>query len=54
MTIQNKSTIEAREPTVRRRRFDETRRPAADPVLVRECLLRTSMIASVRRAETLA
>lgn len=50
ITIQNKRAIEEREPEVRRRRHDEMRRMAEDPVLARAYLLRTSMLASVPRA----
>jgi 3-(3-hydroxy-phenyl)propionate hydroxylase len=39
---------------VRARRLDELRRTAADPVLARDFLLRSSMIASVRRAAEIA
>jgi 3-(3-hydroxy-phenyl)propionate hydroxylase len=48
-SIRNLQTLAERDPGVRRRRFDEIRRAAADPVLAREHLLRSSMIASVRR-----
>jgi len=48
ITIQNKRTIEERDPEVRRQRHDEMRRTAEDPARAREYLLRTSMLASVR------
>jgi hypothetical protein len=39
---------------VRRRNLDELRASAADPERARQFLLRTSMIASQRRAEAMA
>ena len=48
ITIQNKRTIEERDPEIRRRRHDEMRRTAEDPELARAYLLKTSMLASVR------
>jgi 3-(3-hydroxy-phenyl)propionate hydroxylase len=53
MTIQNKRTLEERDPAVRRQRQDAMRRLAEDPARAREYLLQTSMIASVRRAATI-
>ncbi|HUK60205.1 MAG TPA: FAD-dependent monooxygenase [Stellaceae bacterium] len=49
-SISNKRLLEERDPAVRARHFDELRRTAADPVLARDYLLRSSMIWSVRRA----
>jgi 3-(3-hydroxy-phenyl)propionate hydroxylase len=48
-SIRNLQTLAERDPAARQRRFDEIRRVNADPVLAREFLLRSSMIASVRR-----
>jgi 3-(3-hydroxy-phenyl)propionate hydroxylase len=53
-SIQNKKRLEARDPTVRQRNFDELRRTAADPTATREFLLTSSMIHSVRRAAAVA
>lgn len=53
-SIANKKRLEAREPDARRRNLDELRATAADPELARQFLLRTSMIASQRRADALA
>jgi 2-polyprenyl-6-methoxyphenol hydroxylase-like FAD-dependent oxidoreductase len=50
-SIANKNRLEARDPDVRRRNLDELRATAADPERARQFLLRTSMIASQRRAE---
>jgi 3-(3-hydroxy-phenyl)propionate hydroxylase len=50
-SIANKKRLEARDPEVRKRNLDELRATAADPERARQFLLRTSMIASQRRAE---
>jgi len=52
-SIANKTRLEARDPDVRARNLDELRATAADPERARQFLLRTSMIASQRRAEGL-
>lgn len=52
ITIQNKRTIEERDPEVRRQRHDEMRRTAEDPKVARAYLFRTSMLASLRNAAT--
>jgi 3-(3-hydroxy-phenyl)propionate hydroxylase len=49
-SIENKKRLEARDPDIRARHLQELRDIAADPVLARRFLLRTSMIASQRRA----
>ena len=49
-TINNKKRLEEREPKAREARFDELRAIAEDPVKHKEFLLRTSLIASVRKA----
>jgi 3-(3-hydroxy-phenyl)propionate hydroxylase len=49
-SIANKKRLEAREPDARKRNLDELRAIAADPERARQFLLRTSMIASQRRA----
>ncbi|HTE76254.1 MAG TPA: FAD-dependent monooxygenase [Xanthobacteraceae bacterium] len=53
-SIANKKRLEARDPEVRQRNLDELRATAADPERARQFLLRTSMIASQRRAEAIA
>jgi 2-polyprenyl-6-methoxyphenol hydroxylase-like FAD-dependent oxidoreductase len=50
-SIANKKRLEARDPLARQRNLDELRETAADPERARQFLLRTSMIASQRRAE---
>jgi 2-polyprenyl-6-methoxyphenol hydroxylase-like FAD-dependent oxidoreductase len=52
-SIANKKRLEAREPDARKRNFDELRATAADPEKARQFLLRTSMIASQRRADAM-
>jgi 3-(3-hydroxy-phenyl)propionate hydroxylase len=49
-SIANKKRLEAREPAARQRNLDELRATAADPARARQFLLRTSMLASQRRA----
>jgi 3-(3-hydroxy-phenyl)propionate hydroxylase len=50
-SIANKKRLEASDPKTRQRNLDELRETAADPERARQFLLRTSMIASQRRAE---
>ena len=50
MTRRNKSTLEERDPEVRRRTLAEWARIAADPELAYKHLLQTSMIGSLRRS----
>jgi len=52
-SIANKKRLEASDPEVRRKNLDDLRATAADPARARQFLLRTSMIASQRRAEAL-
>jgi 3-(3-hydroxy-phenyl)propionate hydroxylase len=49
-TIRNKKTLEERDETARRSRLQELTETAADPIKAYQFLLRSSMIASVRRA----
>ena len=53
-SIRNKELLHERDPAVRAERLEEVRRTAADPKRAREFLLRSSMIASVRRAAEIA
>ena len=53
-SIRNKELLETRDPTVRAERLTELRRTGADPKRAREFLLRSSMIASVRKAAEIA
>jgi 3-(3-hydroxy-phenyl)propionate hydroxylase len=52
-TILNKKRLEERDPAARQSHFDELRATAEDPDKHREFLLRTSLIASVRRAKSI-
>jgi 3-(3-hydroxy-phenyl)propionate hydroxylase len=52
-SIANKSRLEAKDPEVRKRNLDDLRAIAADPERARQFLLRSSMIASQRRADSL-
>jgi 3-(3-hydroxy-phenyl)propionate hydroxylase len=49
-SIANKKRLEARDPEARRRNLSELREIAADPARARQFLLRTSMLASQKRA----
>jgi 3-(3-hydroxy-phenyl)propionate hydroxylase len=52
-TIINKKRLEERDPKARQARFDDLRAVAEDPIKHREFLLRTSLIASVRKAQSM-
>jgi 3-(3-hydroxy-phenyl)propionate hydroxylase len=54
ITERNKRLLEERDPEIRRRNLDESRRTAADPELAYKHLLQTSMISSLRRSGMLA
>jgi 3-(3-hydroxy-phenyl)propionate hydroxylase len=49
-TVANKKRLEERDPKARQAYFDELRHTAADPILHRQFLMRTSLIGSVRKA----
>jgi 3-(3-hydroxy-phenyl)propionate hydroxylase len=51
LSTRNKKLLEERDPDVRAESLDQLRRIGADPKLAREYLIKSSMIASVRRAE---
>jgi 2-polyprenyl-6-methoxyphenol hydroxylase-like FAD-dependent oxidoreductase len=53
-SIANKKRLEASDPEVRKRNLDDLRAMAADRERSRQFLLRTAMIASQRRADSLA
>ena len=53
-TIRNKKLLAERDPAVRARNHDELRRTAEDPGLARAFLLRSSLIESLREAESIA
>ena len=53
-THRNQQVISERDPSVRNKALDEMRRTAGDKTLAREYMLKSSMIASVRRAAEIA
>ncbi len=53
-TKANKQMLEAKDPQLQRKRQDEFMRTAADPVLAKQFLLKTSMIQSLRDAAAIA
>jgi 3-(3-hydroxy-phenyl)propionate hydroxylase len=53
-TIANKKRLEERDPKARQAKFDELRAIAEDPQAHKEFLLRTSLIASARKAQSMA
>jgi 3-(3-hydroxy-phenyl)propionate hydroxylase len=52
-SVRNKRTLEERDPAVRRQRLEEYRRAAQTPALAKEILMKSSMIASMRRANAI-
>ena len=52
-TILNKKRLEERDPKARQQRFDDLRAIADDPARHKEFLLRTSLLASVRKARAM-
>ncbi len=52
-TINNKKRLEEKDPAARQRRLDELRATESDPVKQKAFLMRSSLIASVRRASTI-
>ena len=53
-TVANKKRLEESDPEKRRRNLDEIRARAEDPVQHKEFLMRTSLIASVRKAQLIS
>ncbi len=53
-TVANKKRLEERDPKTRQANFDALRRAAADPVLHKQFLMRTSLIESVRKSGKIA
>jgi 3-(3-hydroxy-phenyl)propionate hydroxylase len=52
-SIRNKRMLEETDPQVRKARLEDMRRAACDPVRAKEVLMRSSMIASMRRANAI-
>ncbi len=53
-THRNQQVISERDPAIRKKALDEMRRTASDKTLAREYMLKSSMIASMRRAAEIA
>lgn len=53
-SIRNKRLLEETDPVVRRERLEDMRSASADPVRAKEIVMRSSMIASMRRANAIA
>jgi 3-(3-hydroxy-phenyl)propionate hydroxylase len=52
--VRNKKNLEEKDPALRAQRMHELRAVCADPVKAREYLLNSSMINSIRRAQSVA
>jgi 3-(3-hydroxy-phenyl)propionate hydroxylase len=52
-SIRNKRTLEETDPIIRKQRLEELRRAADVPVLAKEVVMKSSMIASMRRANAI-
>jgi 3-(3-hydroxy-phenyl)propionate hydroxylase len=52
-TISNKKRLEEKDPAARARRLDDLRATEADPARHKAFLMRSSLLASVRRAATI-
>jgi 3-(3-hydroxy-phenyl)propionate hydroxylase len=54
LSVRNKKNLEEKDPTQRAQRMQELRTVCADPIKARESLLKSSMINSIRRAQSVA
>ena len=52
-SIRNKRLLEETDPTLRKQRLDEMRRASENPALAKEVVMKSSMIASMRRANAI-
>jgi 3-(3-hydroxy-phenyl)propionate hydroxylase len=52
-SIRNKRTLEETDPTIRKQRLDEMRRASQIPALAKDVVMKSSMIASMRRANAI-
>jgi 3-(3-hydroxy-phenyl)propionate hydroxylase len=52
-SIRNKRTLEETDPVIRKQRLDDLRRAADVPALAKEVVMKSSMIASMRRANAI-
>src|SRR5262245_46550538 len=52
-SIRNKRTLEETDPVIRKQRLEELRRASRTPALAKDIVMKSSMIASMRRAEAI-
>jgi 3-(3-hydroxy-phenyl)propionate hydroxylase len=52
-SIRNKRVLEETDPAIRRQRLDEMRRASHAPALAKEIVMKSSMVASMRRANAI-
>jgi 3-(3-hydroxy-phenyl)propionate hydroxylase len=52
--MRNKRMLEETDPVIRKQRLDEMRRASQIPALAKEVVMKSSMIASMRRANSIA
>jgi 3-(3-hydroxy-phenyl)propionate hydroxylase len=52
-SIRNKRVLEEADPAIRRQRLDEMRRASHSPALAKEIVMKSSMVASMRRANAI-
>ena len=52
-SIRNKRTLEEVDPVIRKQRLDELRRASGVPALAKEVVMKSSMIASMLRANSI-
>ena len=52
-SIRNKRLLEETDPAIRKQRLDEMRRASQTPALAKEVVMKSSMIASMRRANAI-
>ena len=52
-SIRNKRTLEETDPALRKHRLEELRRASQNPALAKEVVMKSSMISSMRRANTI-
>jgi 3-(3-hydroxy-phenyl)propionate hydroxylase len=53
-SMRNKRMLEETDPVIRKQRLDEMRRASQIPALAKEVVMKSSMIASMRRANSIA
>jgi len=53
-SMRNKRMLEETDPVIRKQRLDEMRRASQVPALAKEVVMKSSMIASMRRANSIA